>query len=183
MCNIYLYEKSHFFSRHYNKVWASSSMTAKWGALGIWEQKSENTDVRSVRCMDIRCQHLILTNTVKIITLMWFIQTTATAPCQGALGITGEQKPAPILMRKGAFCGGHRNRVGPVVIMRCHPGFLCSSVSAPIIELGQKLMKQSSVISFMAGCYGFCKSLFPRRKYFISCSNCVSKLQSRSLQH
>ena len=35
MVNIYLYEKSHFFSRHYNKVCASSSMTAKWGYLYI----------------------------------------------------------------------------------------------------------------------------------------------------
>ena len=179
MCNIYLYEKSHFFSRHYNKVWASSSMTAKWGAFYTFGNKNLKTLVE--RWMDIRCQHLISANTGKIKTLLWFIPTIAGYLLRCSV-LTVKQKPGPILTRKGAFCVGHRNSVGPVVIMRCHPVFLCSSVSAPIIEWGQELMRQSSVISFMAGCYGFCKSLFPRRKYFISCSNCESKLQSRSLQ-
>ena len=58
MFNIYLYEKSHFFSRHYNKVWASSSMTAKWGAFctfGNKNLKKSGVDIVDI-WMDIRYQ-------------------------------------------------------------------------------------------------------------------------------
>ena len=74
---------------------------------------------------------------------------------------SSQSKNLPLLMRKGAFCAGHLNSVGPVMIVRVIQCFFVpsdmsvscvSGVSSPITAPEQELMKGHTVISFTASC-------------------------------